>query len=141
MRDLNEWVENFGEIKTGTGGCNCVAWNPAFDEQVMIIVGCTSQLPSIQSDESLLLLYRLDGSEKKGVFKPYGDGDFVGHTSSINDVAWAPLAGRSFHLIVSSSADKSIIVWKMQTRDLFDPSGAMFEKPKVEKIFFMKPNA
>lgn len=40
LSHLKDWNENYGDIKTGTSGCNCIAWNPAFDEPVMIIVGC-----------------------------------------------------------------------------------------------------
>ena len=35
------WSDYYGEINTFMSSCNCLAWNPAFDEDVMIIVGCT----------------------------------------------------------------------------------------------------
>jgi WD40 repeat protein len=38
--DIKMWSDFYGEIQTFTNSCNCVAWNPAFDEDVMIIVGC-----------------------------------------------------------------------------------------------------
>jgi WD40 repeat protein len=41
-----------------------------------------------------------------------------GHTATINDVAWAPLAGRSFHMIASCSKDRTIIVWKVLTKNV-----------------------
>ena len=56
-----------------------------------------------------------------------------GHTDSINDVAWAPLAGRSFHIIVSCSKDQYIIVWKIVTKDFLD-QGKMLEIPQVEQL-------
>ena len=37
--DLGEWNENYGVIKTFRPGCNCIAWNPASDEPVMILAG------------------------------------------------------------------------------------------------------
>jgi len=37
------WSDYYGEINTFMSSCNCLAWNPAFDEDVMIIVGCTQQ--------------------------------------------------------------------------------------------------
>mmetsp|Transcript_41425 Transcript_41425/g.39864 ORF Transcript_41425/g.39864 Transcript_41425/m.39864 type:complete len:118 (+) Transcript_41425:573-926(+) len=54
-----------------------------------------------------------------------------GHSSTVNDVAWAPLAGRSYHMIVSCSKDKQIIVWKVITKNIL-AGGGMFEQPLVE---------
>lgn len=45
---------------------------------------------------------------------------------SIHDVSWAPLVGRSFHMIVSSNAAGDVIVWRLEVRNIFD---APFEKP------------
>ena len=42
-----------------------------------------------------------------------------GHTSTINDVKWAPLVGRSYHMIASCSREM-IIVWKVTVRDIFN---------------------
>lgn len=39
--DLKMWSDFYGEINTYTNACTCLAWNPAFDEEVMIIVGCS----------------------------------------------------------------------------------------------------
>ena len=65
---------------------------------------------------------------------PYGKGLFEGHSNSINDVAWAPIAGRTFHMIVSADSNQQIIVWKVQTKDVFDLS-VKFDNPKVEQMF------
>ena len=43
LNDLGDWAENFGDIKTGTAGCNCLAWSPAFDERIMVILGTEGQ--------------------------------------------------------------------------------------------------
>ena len=56
-----------------------------------------------------------------------------GHKSAINDVAWAPLAGRSFHFIVSCSKDKTIIVWKVITKNILS-GGALLEIPDIERL-------
>ena len=56
-----------------------------------------------------------------------------GHTASINDVAWAPLAGRSFHMIASCSKDKTIIVWKVITKNILT-GGMIYEKPEIEQL-------
>ena len=53
--DLNDWGENFGKINTFRPGCNCVAWNPALDEDVMILAGCeeksSSRKQNIKNEE------------------------------------------------------------------------------------------
>jgi hypothetical protein len=41
--DLKMWSDFYGEINTYTSSCNCLAWNPAFDEEIMVIVGCSSK--------------------------------------------------------------------------------------------------
>lgn len=37
-------------------------------------------------------------------------------------------------MIVSADSDQQIIVWKMQTKDIFDLS-VKFDSPKVEQMF------
>jgi nucleoporin SEH1 len=57
-----------------------------------------------------------------------------GHQTSINDVAWAPLMGRSFHMIASCSKE-TIAVWKVTVRDIFNSEQAFFKEPKIEQLF------
>ena len=38
----------------------------------------------------------------------------------INDVQWAPLAGRSFHMIASCSKDRKVIIWRAVLYDIFN---------------------
>ena len=144
--DIKMWSDFYGEINTFTASCNCLAWNPAFDEDIMIIVGCSGlkkekqvENKFIASEEkpiedSLLQLYRLDGNKQKGSFVQYGRGLFPGHVGSINDVAWAPMAARTFHMVVSADSQRTIIVWKILTKDIFDIT-AKFDSPKVEALF------
>lgn len=37
-----------------------------------------------------------------------------GHTDSVTDCQWAPVFGRSYHLIASCSLDKSVKIWKVE---------------------------
>jgi hypothetical protein len=40
ITNLTSWTEVY-EIRTNSQmGCNCLAWNPAFDELPMIMIGC-----------------------------------------------------------------------------------------------------
>lgn len=40
------------------------------------------------------------------------------HSNTINDVEWAPLAGRSFHLIASCAKDRKVIIWRLIQVDI-----------------------
>ena len=40
------------------------------------------------------------------------------HKRMINDLAWAPIAGRSFHLLASASKDRTVIVWRLVLIDI-----------------------
>ena len=68
----------------------------------------------------------------------YGGDLFGGHSGKILDISWAPLHGRSFHLIVSTGSDNQLIVWRLQVRDIFDAYGDIFERPLVEKLYEIK---
>jgi hypothetical protein len=78
----------------------------------------------------------LEGDGKKGSFKQYGEALFPGNRGGIHDVSWAPLAGRSFHMVVSSSSAGDIIVWKIKVKDICDgPGSKLFDTPEVQKLF------
>ena len=47
-QDLFNWQEKQQwEIKSFDKGCNCIAWNPAFDEPPMVLVGYEKDLSKI----------------------------------------------------------------------------------------------
>ncbi len=77
-------------------------------------------------------------SGSQGSFTLYTNRFKNGHTTSINDVAWAPLVGRSFHLIGSCSKDL-LIVWKIVVKDIFSSENKIFKEPLIEPI--LKTNA
>jgi hypothetical protein len=49
------------------------------------------------------------------------------HKAMINDVDWAPIAGRSFHLIASCAKDFTVIIWRAVLMDIF--TGIILEQP------------
>jgi hypothetical protein len=85
-----------------------------------------------QQNESLLQIYFK--KEDKTGFSLYSNKFNEGHNSTINDVAWAPLMGRSFHMISTCSRD-TIIVWKVVVRDIFNDQQPFFKEPLIEKLF------
>ena len=66
-------------------------------------------------EESLLQIYCKNQTQNYTLYAKLFKG---GHTASINDASWAPLVGRSYHMIASCSKDQSIIVWKVITRNI-----------------------
>ena len=75
---------------------------------------------------------------ESGEFKPYGIDQFQGHSGAINDIAWASIAGRSFHMIATCGNDKKIIVHKMITKEFL--SDTLKEEPKVTKMYTFDPS-
>jgi WD40 repeat protein len=47
-----------------------------------------------------------------------------GHKDSIHDISWAPMSGRSHHLIATASKDKKVKIWKFQN----------LKEPKAEAV-------
>ena len=108
-----------------TVSCNCLSWNPAFDEPQMLIVGG-------QSDDAPIQLYsKKDGAHSFGLYSNKFRG---GHTHRVNDIAFAPLMGRSFHMVASCSKD-AIVVWKLVVRDIFGPENECLREPVIEQLF------
>lgn len=62
----------------------------------------------------------------------FGTTNKIMHKSMINDLDWAPIAGRSFHLIVSCSKDQQVIVWRLVMMDIF--SGELLDQPEFTPI-------
>lgn len=135
------------QLQTNSFGCSCLSWNPAFDEPQMFVVGCLARPASqahhqgiehLDSEESLLqIYYKKEGATGQN-YTLYSNKFKSCHTTSVNDVAWAPLMGRSFHMIASCSRD-AIIVWKVTVRDIFNSSpeakDGLFKEPVVETLF------
>ncbi len=82
-------------------------------------------------DDSLLQIYFKKDDKS---FSLYSNKFKNLHTSTINDVAWAPLVGRSYHMIASCSRDM-IIVWKVTVRDIFNPEMIIYKEPLIEAVF------
>ena len=62
--------------------------------------------------------------------------------AAIHDVSWAPLSGRSFHMVVTAAEDRKIVVWRLQVVDLMsEQPDTMFEEPKVTVMFSIGPPA
>lgn len=52
---LYDWQIKFNQLKKFTAGCNCLAWNPAFDEDPMILCGYQESSSQQQSQTNALL--------------------------------------------------------------------------------------
>jgi hypothetical protein len=57
LTSLKEWNEVCSQVQTtnkDVGGCECIAWGTAFDEQAMIAVGCREAEDSLSEGKSLI---------------------------------------------------------------------------------------
>ena len=77
----------------------------------------------------------------KMIFAPYDKDLFKKfHQGAINDIAWAPLAGRSFHMIATAASDHKVLVWKLTVRDFFaDVINDDLDQLRVDCIFEVGP--
>jgi len=50
----------------------------------------------------------------------------------ITDLEWAPLAGRSFHMIASASKDHKLIIWRALLSDIM--TGELLNQPIVQPL-------
>ena len=41
LNNLTSWNDVY-DFNTNTLGCNCLSWNPAFNEPQMLVLGCLS---------------------------------------------------------------------------------------------------
>jgi WD40 repeat protein len=144
-------LASFGEFREinlmrELGECTCLAWNPAFDEPTSLIVGCNITTPSqfLESNEyeenqknevQLLQMVILKDNKDNDQKIPIngnpnlnqGLENNVFHKQMINDVQWAPLAGRSFHLVATCSKDQTVIIWRTVLFDIMQ--GELLELP------------
>lgn len=118
--------------KQSIGTASCIEWNTAFDEPAMLAIGCEE----LKKDASLVHLFKIENNEKKQNFYAYGPEAFgQSHTGAVTSMSWAPVHGRSHHLLVTAGTDMQILVWKIQTRDVIENPLEIFEVPKVSKVF------
>jgi len=123
VMNLSQWSTT-AELQVSTSaGCNCASWNECITDPPMLIIGCdlASQVgmsengpvaDASSNTDNLLQIWTYKDHLKKWELSKKLTHD-LGHTDSINDVAWAPNWGRTFHMIASCSRDKKIILWKL----------------------------
>ena len=138
-------------VVAGHGECTCLSWNPAADEPATLIVGClittpaasfTSRNPddAFEMECHLLQLVNVDEDRLTPMngnlslaasSSVLDEAEFTSHahTRMINDVQWAPIAGRSYHLIASASKDRTVIIWRVVLKDIMED--ALLKVPQV----------
>ena len=94
------------------GACVCLSWNPSRYHSPLLAVG--TEDPAIKIWE-----HSADARGWSHVET------LTGHTAPVNDVAFAPNMGRSFHLLASCSKDGTVIIWRLTPRT--SSSGASSE--------------
>ncbi|KAG5186185.1 nucleoporin-like protein [Tribonema minus] len=101
IMNLNHWpLQEVFEVGRNAG-VTCLCWNRSGFDQPMIVVG---------TDKGDLLVWRYDDVMRVWVLAA----ELKGHEHGVNDVDWAPNMGRSYHLIASCGADKTLKVHQLK---------------------------
>jgi len=112
VTNLSHW-SLMEEFESQKGGITCLSWNPSpLDARPMLVVGSSDPSTNIK-------LWEYNETYRKWMHID----TFVGHSSTIHDVCWAPNMGRSYHLIATASKDRKVKIWKVQMQS---------EKQKLE---------
>lgn len=94
-------------------------------------------LPSKGNDESRLLrLVTYNPQSQKELDRAMSmncNSENLHHTQMINDVQWAPLAGRSFNLAASCSKDRTVIIWRIVLINILD-DGKLLDMPEISAL-------
>ena len=87
---------------TGPVQCAALSWNPSPFDPPMLAVACNSSVKLFESERGAAQL-------KWRPLMAWTDSD-----DAINDVAWAPNIGRSYHLIASAGKDGAVRVYTLR---------------------------
>lgn len=108
-------------------GCSSVSWNPSILDPQTLAVGCYCS-PKKDNRKDLIQIFAYVDSKKEYVNLLSFE---ESHDDTITDVEWAPQFGRSFHLLATSSLDKSVIIWKLDLK--YDIVNDHFENISIKK--------
>jgi nucleoporin SEH1 len=108
------------QFSVNSCGVTCISWNPCVYQPPMFVVGANDKsgfeagarpTTERQRGDELLMVWMY--SQKKNSYEPLVKFESEGHSKTITDVAWAPLMGRSYHVIASASKDCRVILWRL----------------------------
>lgn len=95
-----------------SNGATCISWSPARFEEPMLVVGC---------QDGSLRIWQYSERQRKWNTLIALEGQ---HSGAVHDVSWAPLMGRSYHLIASAGKDGKIVIWHMRKESSSLKSGS-----------------
>jgi WD40 repeat protein len=91
-------------------GCSSVCWNPSIIDPQTLVVGCLYDQKKDNKNDLIQIFAYSDQKKEYTIVTSLKDN---GHTDSVTDCQWAPVFGRSYHLIASCSLDKTIRIWRV----------------------------
>jgi nucleoporin SEH1 len=102
VMNLAYWtVHQEFEATSNRKPATCLSWNPSRFEEPMLVIGSADGSVTIRQCDSNHRRWQLTHT-----LEP--------HAQAVNDVAWAPNLGRSYHLIASASKDGTARIWKLE---------------------------
>lgn len=114
--------DEFDAEPAASGGVSCLAWTTSpFDRAMLVVAGGSNTAKVwgyLPSRKWVAML------------------EFCGHTARINDVAWAPNVGRSYHFIATAGGDGKVALWKLVPDTSLDglPSDKKVEEGAVATV-------
>ena len=134
--NLNQWKLNY-EVQVTSLGINCISWNKNPFDSPMIVVG-TKDAKSSLMDKNASKGQMMDQSlSNENLVAPLNEDKLLSvyacrdnrwglvkelrsksqrHQAAVNDVSWAQLNARSYHMIVSCGVE-GVFVWYVRFED------------------------
>jgi WD40 repeat protein len=89
------------------------------------VVGCHYDARK-DNKSDLIQIYAYSDQKKEYTYMT----NLTGHSDTVTDCQWAPQFGRSFHMIASSSLDKSLRIWRIDLQ--YEINGEQYEGINVK---------
>lgn len=99
--NLSQWPL-MEEFQSHTKGIACLSWNPSPSSTPALVVG---------SQDGSLKVWEYNDTHRRWQVAE----NLTSNSEPINDVAWAPNMGRSFHLIATASKDQCVRIFKSES--------------------------
>eukprot|EP00128_Syssomonas_multiformis_P015646 Colp12_sorted_trinity150504_noHs@6268 len=105
VMNLTHW-SSMSEFEAHKGGCNCLSWNPSRFHAPMLAIGTNDPYPKLWE-------YNEQYRRWEGIEVRWSSVD--SEAGALNDVAFSPNMGRSYHLLATASKDGYVSIWKLSS--------------------------
>lgn len=93
-------------------GCSSISWNPSLVDSQSLVVGCYYD-PKKDNRDELIQIFVYSEMKKDYIFNCSLKNSENGHKDTVTDVEWCNQFGRTFHMVATSSIDKTMKIWRL----------------------------